>query len=106
MPIICGSGLLLWFPDFFTRFLPGWILNAAYVIHSDEALLATAFIFGLGQVPLAPGHPSQVGLGHGHLFGYPGRCPRFQGTRGIARYLFHLAALSAQDRQPGQRPAA
>jgi cytochrome b subunit of formate dehydrogenase len=39
------SGLFLWFPDFFTSFLPGWTLNAAYVIHSDEALLATGFIF-------------------------------------------------------------
>jgi cytochrome b subunit of formate dehydrogenase len=39
------SGLVLWFPDFSTRLLPGWALNAAYVIHSDEALLATGFIF-------------------------------------------------------------
>ncbi len=39
------SGLFLWFPDVFTRFLPGWTLNAAFVIHSDEALLATGFIF-------------------------------------------------------------
>jgi cytochrome b subunit of formate dehydrogenase len=39
------SGLMLWFPGFFTRFLPGWALNAAYIIHSDEALLATGFIF-------------------------------------------------------------
>ncbi len=39
------SGLFLWMPDFFTRFLPGWTLNAAHVIHSDEALLATGFIF-------------------------------------------------------------
>jgi thiosulfate reductase cytochrome b subunit len=39
------SGLALWFPGFFTQFLPGWALNAAYVIHSDEALLATGFIF-------------------------------------------------------------
>jgi cytochrome b subunit of formate dehydrogenase len=43
--IIGLSGLLLWFPGFFTSFLPGWTLNAAYVIHSDEALLATGFIF-------------------------------------------------------------
>ena len=27
------------------QFLPGWALNAAYIIHSDEALLATGFIF-------------------------------------------------------------
>ncbi len=43
--IIGFSGLMLWFPDFFTRFLPGWTLNAAYIVHSDEALLATGFIF-------------------------------------------------------------
>jgi cytochrome b subunit of formate dehydrogenase len=43
--MIGASGLLLWFPGIATRFLPGWALNAAYVIHSDEALLATGFIF-------------------------------------------------------------
>ena len=43
--IIGVSGLVLWFPTLFTFFLPGWALNAAYVIHSDEALLATGFIF-------------------------------------------------------------
>ncbi len=39
------SGLMLWIPEFFAKFLPGWALNAAYIIHSDEALLATGFIF-------------------------------------------------------------
>jgi thiosulfate reductase cytochrome b subunit len=39
------SGLLLWFPEFFGRFLPGWAFNIATVIHSDEALLAAGFIF-------------------------------------------------------------
>ena len=43
--IIGFSGLMLWFPTFFTQWLPGWTLNAAYVVHSDEALLATGFIF-------------------------------------------------------------
>jgi cytochrome b subunit of formate dehydrogenase len=43
--IIGMSGLMLWLPMFFTQFLPGWTINAAYVIHSDEALLATGFIF-------------------------------------------------------------
>jgi len=43
--IIGFSGLVLWFPGFFTRFVPGWVLNAAYITHSDEALLATGFIF-------------------------------------------------------------
>jgi cytochrome b subunit of formate dehydrogenase len=43
--IIGTSGLLLWFPAFFAKFLPGWVFNVATIIHSDEALLATAFIF-------------------------------------------------------------
>jgi cytochrome b subunit of formate dehydrogenase len=43
--VIGGTGLLLWFPEFFTRMLPGWAVNVATTIHSDEALLATSFIF-------------------------------------------------------------
>ena len=43
--IIGGSGLLLWFPEFFSRWMPGWIFNVATVIHADEALLASGFIF-------------------------------------------------------------
>ncbi|NIQ40420.1 MAG: cytochrome C [Proteobacteria bacterium] len=39
------SGLMLWFPDFFSIFLPGWIFNVALIVHSDEALLASGFIF-------------------------------------------------------------
>jgi cytochrome b subunit of formate dehydrogenase len=45
MLIIGGSGLLLWFPQFFARVVPGWIFNVALVVHGEEALLATAFIF-------------------------------------------------------------
>jgi cytochrome b subunit of formate dehydrogenase len=43
--VIGLSGLLLWFPTFFTRIMPGWLLNVATIIHSDEALLAVGFIF-------------------------------------------------------------
>ncbi len=42
---IGGSGLMLWFPEFFGSFLPGWMFNVATIVHSDEALLATGFIF-------------------------------------------------------------
>jgi cytochrome b subunit of formate dehydrogenase len=45
MIVIGSTGLTLWFPEFFTRFLPGQFLNIATIIHSDEALLATGFIF-------------------------------------------------------------
>jgi cytochrome b subunit of formate dehydrogenase len=44
---IGGSGLMLWFPEFFGMFLPGWAFNVATIIHSDEALLATGFIFSV-----------------------------------------------------------
>ncbi|MBI3644695.1 MAG: hypothetical protein HY233_01830 [Acidobacteriales bacterium] len=43
--IIGSTGLALWFPILFTRFLPGSFINVATIIHSDEALLATGFIF-------------------------------------------------------------
>lgn len=43
--IIGFSGLVMWFPQFFTQFLPGWMINVALIIHSDEALLAAGFIF-------------------------------------------------------------
>jgi len=43
--IIGSTGLTLWFPIFFTRFMPGSFINVATIIHSDEALLATGFIF-------------------------------------------------------------
>jgi cytochrome b subunit of formate dehydrogenase len=45
MFIIGSTGLFLWFPELFTNVLPGWFVNVATIIHSDEALLAVAFIF-------------------------------------------------------------
>lgn len=43
--VIGSTGLTLWFSEFFTQFVPGWVINVATIIHSDEALLATGFIF-------------------------------------------------------------
>lgn len=43
--VIGSTGLALWFPELFTRVFPGWTINVATIIHSDEALLAVAFIF-------------------------------------------------------------
>jgi cytochrome b subunit of formate dehydrogenase len=45
MAIIGGSGLMLWFPLFFARVVPGWLFNIALLIHGEEALLAVGFIF-------------------------------------------------------------
>ncbi len=43
--VIGISGLVMWFPELFTKILPGWIINVALIVHSDEALLAAGFIF-------------------------------------------------------------
>ncbi len=45
MGIIGFSGLVLWFPLFFSRFVPGWFFNVAMLVHGEEALLAVGFIF-------------------------------------------------------------
>lgn len=45
--IIGLTGLIMWFPNFFCSFLPGEALNIAKVIHSTQALLATAFVFAI-----------------------------------------------------------
>jgi len=39
------SGLMLWFPEAAAHVVPGWMFNVAMIVHSDEALLATGFIF-------------------------------------------------------------
>jgi cytochrome b subunit of formate dehydrogenase len=43
--VIGLTGLILWFPETFTHIVPGWFVNVATIIHSDEALLAVGFIF-------------------------------------------------------------
>jgi cytochrome b subunit of formate dehydrogenase len=43
--IIGGTGFLLWFPEFFSAWLPGWWFNVATIFHGYEALIAAAFLF-------------------------------------------------------------
>lgn len=43
--VIGSTGFALWFSELVTRVVPGWVINVATIIHSDEALLATGFIF-------------------------------------------------------------
>lgn len=38
--VLAATGLVLWFPEVTVRFFPGFFLNVAQLIHSDEALLA------------------------------------------------------------------
>lgn len=45
MTAIGGSGFILWFPELFSFVLPGWVINIATIVHSEEAFLAAVFIF-------------------------------------------------------------
>jgi cytochrome b subunit of formate dehydrogenase len=45
MGIIGFSGYAMWFGSFFARLIPGSWLNIALLIHGEEALLATGWIF-------------------------------------------------------------
>ncbi len=47
MGIMGLTGAMLWFPEWFSRAMPPWLLNAAGVIHGLEALLAVAFHFAV-----------------------------------------------------------
>jgi cytochrome b subunit of formate dehydrogenase len=43
--IIGVSGLVMWLPNVFAAFLPGWIFNVAAIFHAEEAFLAVVFLF-------------------------------------------------------------
>jgi len=45
MTVIGLSGFMLWFPGLFSYILPGWVINIAALVHSEEAFLAAIFIF-------------------------------------------------------------
>jgi cytochrome b subunit of formate dehydrogenase len=42
--VIAATGLLLWFPEFFGRFLPGIVFNVATIVHSYQVMLLAALI--------------------------------------------------------------
>ena len=42
--ILAVSGLINWFPEFFTKFLPGGVVPAAKMAHSAEAIATAIFI--------------------------------------------------------------
>lgn len=44
MVIMIGSGTVLWFTEWFLKYVPKWVTDIAKEAHSDEALLATLAI--------------------------------------------------------------
>jgi cytochrome b subunit of formate dehydrogenase len=45
VPVLGPAGAALWFRDEVSQVMPGWVLNIAYIMHTDEALLAVLFLF-------------------------------------------------------------
>ncbi len=45
--IIGFSGMMLFFPTKTAIILPGWVFNIATIVHAEEALLATMFLFSV-----------------------------------------------------------
>ena len=45
IPVLGPAGLILWWRDLASHYLPGIVFNAAYIMHTDEALLAVLFLF-------------------------------------------------------------
>lgn len=45
MPVMGGSGFIMMYPVLASKILPGWMIPAAMIAHSDEAMLALSWIF-------------------------------------------------------------
>jgi cytochrome b subunit of formate dehydrogenase len=89
MVIIGLSGYMMWFAPFFARFVPGYMLNVALLVHGEEALLAVWFIFTIHffNADLRPGKfPMDLVIFTGRLTGAELRAERpLQYRRLIAR---------------------
>ena len=60
-----ATGLVLWFPEFFTRFLPGFFINLAQVLHLLEAIAAVVvkFFIHIGLAHLRPSvYPADMSI--------------------------------------------
>jgi cytochrome b subunit of formate dehydrogenase len=59
------TGLVLWFPEFFTRFLPGFFVNIALVLHFFEAIVAVLvkFFIHIGMAHFRPAvYPADMSI--------------------------------------------
>jgi cytochrome b subunit of formate dehydrogenase len=43
--MMVGTGFVFWFPVFFAKFAPHWVIAATQIIHGEEATLAILFLF-------------------------------------------------------------
>lgn len=52
--VVAFTGLALWAPELVTVLLPGWVINVAHAIHSEEALLVIVLLAFVHLVHLWP----------------------------------------------------
>jgi len=45
LPLLALTGLMLMYPIWSSRWMPGWMLNVAVLLHRAEAILAVTYIF-------------------------------------------------------------
>ncbi|GAB4369359.1 MAG: cytochrome c3 family protein [Calditrichia bacterium] len=62
------TGIILWFPTWFTRFAPSWIVRASELIHFYEAILATLAII-VFHLFFVIAHPEQYPMNLSWLTG-------------------------------------
>jgi len=43
--MMVGTGFVFWFPVFFAKYAPAWLITATQIIHGEEATLAITFLF-------------------------------------------------------------
>jgi cytochrome b subunit of formate dehydrogenase/nitrate/TMAO reductase-like tetraheme cytochrome c subunit len=43
--MMVGTGFVFWFPVFFAKFAPSWLITGVQIIHGEEATLAILFLF-------------------------------------------------------------
>lgn len=107
MALMVGGGFILLFPVQASRLLPPWIVPAALVAHSDEAMLAIGWIMVVHMffVHLSPGiFPMNKSI-------FTGRMPRkkyaeehpVEYNRLVSKAAPAVEALPAEDGQGGQQ---
>jgi cytochrome b subunit of formate dehydrogenase len=43
--MMVGTGFVFWFPVFFAKYAPSWLITATQIVHGEEATLAITFLF-------------------------------------------------------------
>lgn len=93
--IMIVSGFIIWFPEFFTRFLPGGVVPASKLSHSTEAIVAAIFIIIW--------HVYHVHIERLNLSIFTGRLSEKEMREFHAKEFERLEPKSNEKVQPGER---